>query len=89
MVSCMGSGWWAATRFANRQLVYITYSKDLLGGWSTPRSIYQIATLPTGYNYAFHAFANYDSTGKVIPIAWTQYAPPNTYYIGMANVTFA
>ncbi|KAM7213553.1 hypothetical protein V8F06_011050 [Rhypophila decipiens] len=69
--------------------VYVSYSAALDRGWSTPQAIYQTSTLPGGYSYSFHAYANYDSSGRVIPLSWSEYAPPNTYIISMASLTFA
>ncbi|KAH8887270.1 hypothetical protein GQ53DRAFT_726707 [Thozetella sp. PMI_491] len=69
--------------------VYLSYSSSLFSGWSTPVLIYTTPTFSGGYNYAFHAYPNYDSTGRVIPISWSQYAPSATYEIGMANITFS
>ncbi|KAM7211181.1 hypothetical protein V8F06_013440 [Rhypophila decipiens] len=69
--------------------VYVSYSAALDRGWSTPQAIYQISTLPGGYSYSFHAYANYDLSGRVIPLTWSEYAPPNTFPISMASLTFA
>ncbi|KAM7189448.1 hypothetical protein V8F33_010031 [Rhypophila sp. PSN 637] len=69
--------------------VYVSYSAAVDRGWSTPRAIYQTSTLPGGYSYSFHAYPNYDSSGRVIPLSWSEYAPPNTYIISMASLTFA
>jgi hypothetical protein len=58
-------------------------------GWSAPQVIAKISTLPGGYSYSLHAYPNYDLTGKVVPLSWSMFQPPNTYIIEMANVTFA
>ncbi|KAB5522860.1 hypothetical protein GE09DRAFT_1195094 [Coniochaeta sp. 2T2.1] len=70
-------------------VVYLSYTTDLSTGWSTPAAIYTLPPVTSEYNYAFHAYSNYDSTGKVIPISWTQYSTTDSYQIAMANVTFA
>jgi len=69
--------------------VYLSYSGDLLRGWSKPKVIYTLPPVADGYNYGFHAYANYDETGKVIPLSWTQWSETESYLIAMANVTFS
>jgi hypothetical protein len=69
-------------------VVYVSYSTQLESGWSTPRAIYEIDVLPGGYSYSFHAYPNYESSGRVIPLSWSEWSPPSTYFIAMANLTF-
>ncbi|KAJ1551990.1 hypothetical protein HK405_013136 [Cladochytrium tenue] len=69
--------------------VYLTYSSSLTGAWSTPTSVYTIPTLTNGYSYSFHAYPNYDSTGKVVPLSWSEFQEPSTFLTGMANLTFS
>lgn len=71
--------------------VYLTYSTgtDVTGPWTSPEPIYSITTISGGYSYSFHAYPNYDPTGKVIPLSWSQFGTPSTFLIGMANVTFS
>ncbi|KAH8893654.1 hypothetical protein GQ53DRAFT_859561 [Thozetella sp. PMI_491] len=69
--------------------VYMTYASVLTGPWSTPVSIYQMPTYSDGWDYGFHAYPNYDPSGRVIPISWTQYSQSSTYHIAMANITFS
>ncbi|KAI9745020.1 MAG: hypothetical protein M1818_001298 [Claussenomyces sp. TS43310] len=68
--------------------VYMTYSSSLTDGWATPVTIYRTPSAGQ-YNYNVHAYPNYDSTGQVIPISWTQYAGSDIYYNAFANVTFS
>ncbi|KAI0482376.1 hypothetical protein GGR56DRAFT_619691 [Xylariaceae sp. FL0804] len=68
--------------------VYMSYSADLTGGWSDPVSIYQISTLSNGYSYSFHAYPDYDETGKTTLLSWSEYGGTG-FWIPMANVTWA
>ncbi|KAH8895323.1 hypothetical protein GQ53DRAFT_714945 [Thozetella sp. PMI_491] len=72
------------------QEAYMSFSSgnDFTSGWSTPKVIFKIPNRTGGFSYAFHAYPNYDPTRRVIPISWTEWISPYTYYIGMANVTF-
>jgi hypothetical protein len=71
--------------------VYMSYSNhnEITRGWSRPERIYEIPRLYNGYSYAFHAYPNYDPTGRVVPFSWTEFAMPNTFHISMANATFS
>jgi len=69
--------------------VYLSYSRDFTGGWSKPTVIYMLPPVGEGYNYGFHAYPNYDATGKVVPLSWTQWSETESYHIAMANVTFS
>lgn len=74
---------------ANHGLVYMTYSSSLTGGWSTPVSIYQIPSISDGYSYSLHAYPQYDSTQRVVPLSWSTYSQSQSYSIKMANITFS
>ncbi|KAJ9148682.1 Amino acid permease [Pleurostoma richardsiae] len=69
--------------------VYLSYSSSLSSGWSTPVSIYQIPQISDGYSYSLHAYPNYDSQQRVVPISWSTYSTSQSYSIGMANITFS
>ncbi|KAE9363772.1 hypothetical protein N431DRAFT_474773 [Stipitochalara longipes BDJ] len=69
--------------------VYLSYSGELQRGWSKPKAIYTLPPVDDGYNYGFHAYANYDSTGKVIPLSWTQWSETESFHIAMTNVIFS
>ena len=71
--------------------MYLSYTsgRDLTRGWSTPKSIYTLLALSGGYSYSFHAYPNYDPTGRVVPLSWCEFAPPYNYYTSMANLTFS
>ena len=69
--------------------VYLTYSSDMARGWAAPQAITKLTTLSGGYSYGFHAYPDWNQSGKILTLSWTRYAPPGTYIITMANVTFA
>jgi hypothetical protein len=64
-------------------------SEPLTSGWSTPQAIYKLTVPSDGYSYSFHAYPNYDSTGKVIPLSWSTTSNSQSYSIAMANLTFS
>ncbi|KAH8896556.1 hypothetical protein GQ53DRAFT_713297 [Thozetella sp. PMI_491] len=69
--------------------LYLTYSSNLEKGWSTPSAIWQIPHFDDGYSYSLHAYPDFDSTSRVVPISWNQYSPTQSYRVGMANITFS
>lgn len=71
------------------KIVYLSYSSNLKTGWSKPEIIYTLPPVSGGYGYSFHAYDNYDPTGRAIPISWAQWSETDTYHIAMANVTFS
>lgn len=70
-------------------IVYLSYSTDLTTGWSTPEVIHTLPTFMNGYSYAFHAYSNYDPTGQVVPISWSEYSDTDSFHIAMANIHFS
>ncbi|KAK0712567.1 hypothetical protein B0T26DRAFT_856723 [Lasiosphaeria miniovina] len=68
---------------------YMSFSTKLESGWSKPVPIYELPPVADGYNYAFHAYSNYDPTGKTIPISWSQWGQSESYHVGMANLHFS
>lgn len=53
--------------------VYMVYSSNIAGGWSQPVVLLETPEV-SNYNYAIHAYPNYDTSGRVIPISFIQQA---------------
>ncbi|CAK7267756.1 hypothetical protein SEPCBS57363_002752 [Sporothrix epigloea] len=97
-----GSGdiWWSAAHGAYVMLfqngaaavdnsVYLSHSRSLVDGWSTPVCVYKIPHYEDGYSYCFHAYPNMDPTRRIVPISWTQDSKSRSCTIHTGEMLFS